>query len=284
MLGLARYAIKSPLHVGVLAALFAAVPMLYGLSAALVALTTLRFGITSGSRVLAFALVGGVVSWQMSGIPLSMLVLVLMVILAEILRSSQSWTRTLLASLVLGIVLSLIAQVFLSSELNGLLDTMQKVFAGGQRQSTYWQQFESIRPMVGYVLVTMQIIEAVLFLLLARYWQSGLFNPGGLKAEMHTMRFSRQEIIFLVAGAGIFALIQPGMIVLFGFPFIFAGFALVHGIMAKLKLGEQWLASVYIVAVILFQIILPLFVVLVVLDTVIDIRARISERPESDNE
>ncbi|MDX1473097.1 MAG: hypothetical protein R3309_02945 [Reinekea sp.] len=283
MLGLARFAMKSPLHTGILAALFAVVPLLYVVSAALVALTTLRQGLTAGTRILVFAMVGGLVSWQLSGIPLSLLVLVIVTLLAGVLRVSQSWNRTLLVGAFLGLLLAFLAQMLFQEQFNNLVEMAQKLVSTGAVDDQTGQFFELLKPMVGFVILSSQLLEALLSLLLARYWQAGLYNPGGLTTEMHAMRFTRHEVVILSGAALIALLYLPGALMLFGIPFIFAGMALMHGIVAKLKLGGQWLVALYIGLVLFNQIIVPLLMVAVVADSFFDVRSRIPERSSQDD-
>lgn len=284
MLGLARYAMKSPLHTGVLAALFAATPLLYFVSAALVALTTLKHGISFGTRVLLMAMAGGLVSWYISGVPLSLLVLVLVTLLAEVLKATQSWSRTLVLGSVAGLVLAVIAQKLFGVQFNSILDGIQQVISADSTDAAEWQLLELTRNWIGYIVISTQLAEAVLSLLLARYWQAGLFNPGGLKVEMHALRFTKQEVAFLVAAVLLSVLYLPGAVMLFGIPMVFVGMAILHGIVTKLDLGGQWLVALYIGALLFIQFILPLLVLVVIVDSVIDLRSRIPERTKSDNE
>lgn len=284
MLGLARFAMKSPKHLGILAALFAVVPMLYVFSAALVALTTLRHGFTAGTRVLLWAMIGAIVSWQLSGVPFSMLVLSMATILAFVLRSTQSWSRTLLVGALLGIGLAVVAQGLFQEQFDAIVESIQALISEGDESSANWLVMEMLRPSVGFVILSSQYFEALLALLLARYWQAGLYNPGGLKAEMHAMRFTWQEAIVWMVAISLAIMYQPFAIMLLGIALIFAGMALIHAIVAKLKLGGQWIVAAYIALILFNQIILPLLVLAVLVDSVIDIRSRIPERTQSDNE
>lgn len=284
MIGLARFALKSPLHIGILAAVFAVVPMLYVLSAALVALTTLRHGFTAGTRTLLFAIGGALVSWQLTGVPLSILVLSISTLLAFVLRVTFSWNRTLIVGAVLGIVLALVAQAFMQEQFNELLSSVQELASGGDQSSPGWAMIDLVKPHVGFIMLASQLFEALLSLIIARYWQAGLFNPGGFKAEMHQLRFTWQEMVFLVIAIIASLVNGSAAMLLLVIPLGFAGFALVHGIVAKLKLAGQWLIGFYIALVLLNQIILPLLMVLVCLDSIFDFRKRIDKRAQSENE
>jgi hypothetical protein len=284
VLGLARFAMKSPLHTGILAALLAVVPLLYVFSAALVALATLRHGLTAGTRILVFAFIGGLVSWQLSGVPLSLVVLAMGAILAVVLRETQSWSRTLLVGSVLGVVLAFLAQALFQEQFSALIESVRSMMIIDEQGSAQWQVFESLKPVVGYMILGSQLMETLLALLLARYWQAGLYNPGGLKAEMHQLRFTAQEAVVLIVAVALALFLQPAAMMLFGIPFIFAGLAFMHGIVAKLKLGGQWLVALYIAMLPFNQIIVPLLVLIVLVDSFVDIRSRVAERPGSDDE
>jgi hypothetical protein len=284
MLGLARFAMKSPLHTGALAALFAATPLLYFVSAALVALTTLRYGISHGTRILLMAMAGGLVSWYLSGVPLSLLVLVLVTLLAEVLKATRSWSRTLVLGSIIGLVLAFAAQNLFGDKFDSILDGIQQVFVPDGAESVEFQLLEMTRNWIGYIVISTQLAEAVLSLLLARYWQAGLFNPGGLKGEMQELRFSKQEVVFLVAAVLLSVLYLPGAVMLFGIPLVFVGMALLHGIVTKLGLGGHWLVALYIGSVMFIQFILPLLVLVVIADSMFDLKSRIPERTKSDNE
>jgi hypothetical protein len=284
VLGLARFAMKSPLHTGILAALFAAIPMLYALSAALVALTTLRFGISYGTRVLAGALVGGLVSWQMSGIPLPLLALPFVAVLAIVLRSTQKWSYTLIAGSFVALVLAIGLQNLFTDQINSIMGIVQEAVTGGDTSLPQWQLFESAKAIAGYLILASMSLEAYLMLLLGRYWQSGLYNPGGFRAELHGMRFTKQEIAVLIVLVGIAWVTQRAAVMLFGIPFIFAGLALVHGVIAKTKLGGQWLVAVYIGLLLFNQIIVPVLVCAAIIDAMIDIRSKLPSKAQANNE
>ncbi|WP_040556456.1 DUF2232 domain-containing protein [Reinekea blandensis] len=284
VLGLARYAMRSPLHTGILAALFAAVPMLYVVSAALVALTTLRHGLSQGTRVLALALIGGLVSWQITGLPLFFVVLVLSTLLGAVLRTTQSWSRTLLAGAVLGLVFAIVVQAQFGPQFSALIDSVWPLFSVNVADDVEQRLLAAIKSVVGYLAMSSQLFETILALLLARYWQAGLYNPGGLKAEMHALRFTVQEVVLLSLAVLLAMFIQPAALMLFSIPMIVVGMATVHGIVAKLTLGGQWLVALYIALIMFLQIIVPLLIVLVLVDSFFDLRSRIRPDSESDNE
>jgi len=284
VLGLARYAMQSPLRTGILAAVFAVLPFLYVLSAGLVALTTLRHGLTAGTRLLLIAMIGALISWRLTGVPLSMLVLTIVTLLAVVLRESRSWSRTLVSGSVIALLFALIAQSQFQAQFDTAITSMQNILTDGDASSIEWQMLDKLKPLVAYGIMASELMEALLSLLLARFWQAGLYNPGGLKKEMHNLRFSRVELLGLVIAVLVSLAVQPGAVLLFGIPFVFSGISLIHGIVAKVNLGGQWLVALYIALIFAYQIIVPLLVLLVLVDSFVDIRQRVPNRVKSDNE
>jgi hypothetical protein len=286
VLGLARYAMRTPLHTGILAALFSLLPMGFIVSTPLVGLATLRYGFTTGSRVLGIALVGGVLGWLVFGLPIQLLFLPLIAVFALFLREWQSWGRALVVSAYVGVLLSFGLEFVLGDFFNLVAEEWANLSSSFDDETALiLMAVVEARPIYKYVAANGFLEITMLFLLWARFLQAALFNPGGLKAELHTLRLSQKELLLLVLGAVLSAaLIDVQAMALFSFSFVFAGMALTHGIVAKLKLGGQWLVATYIALVLFNQIILPLLVLLVLVDSVLDIRARIPERTGSDSE
>jgi hypothetical protein len=284
MMGLARFAMKSQLNAGVLAAGFAALPLLYAISAALVALVTLRRGPTDGTKVLIWSLIGGLVSWQWTGMVLPLLVLPVTALLAMVMRSVQNWSVLLTVAALMGVVLALIAQTLFNDRFEAVITQVQLGVAGADSTQPMWQMLESVKPNAAFLVMTVELIEALLCLLLARYWQSGLYNPGGFREELHGLRVSGRLLVALVVLAGLAYAVKPAAVLLLLLPLLFAGVALVHGVIAKTNMGGQWLIAFYVGGLLLNQFILPLLVLAAVVDGVLDIRARIAKAPDQNDE
>lgn len=284
MMGLARFAMKSQLNAGVLAAGFAALPLLYALSAALVALVTLRRGATEGTRVLLWSLAGGLISWQLTGMVLPLLVLPVTALLAMVMRSVQNWSVLLSVAALVGIVLAMAAQGLLGDRFEAVITQVQVGVTGTDTSQPLWQMLESVKPNAAFLVMTVELLEALLCLVLARYWQAGLYNPGGFRQEFHALRISGRLLVALVLLAGLAYVVKPAAMLLLLLPLLFAGVALVHGVIAKTNMGGQWLLAFYVGGLLLNQFILPLLVLGAVIDGVVDIRARLTKAPDQNDE
>lgn len=284
MIGFARFAMKSRLNAGALAAGLAALPMLYAISAALVALVTLRRGSTEGTRVLMFSLAGALVAWQLTGLVLPLLVLPITALLAMVLRQTQDWSQLLVFAAVLGLFVAFGADRVMGDRLAVVIGQVQAVMTGNDSSNPVWRMFEAVKPDAAYLVTAAEMFEALLCLVLARYWQAGLYNPGGLRTEFHELRISGRPLLVLVGLLIVAFLVKPAAMLLLLLPLFFAGAALVHGMVAKAKLGGQWLVAFYLGAVLFNQFMLPLLVLVAVADGVVDLRSRLAKRPDQDDE
>ncbi len=114
-------------------------------------------------------------------------------------------------------------------------------------------------------------------MLLARWWQAVIFNPGGLKKELYQIRLSYLSVALFVAAAGLSWLgnlvsmdIMPILYAGFGA----AGFSLLHNLLARLPTGRLWLTVVYIGFIIVFPRSIEIIAMFAVLDVLLNFRER----------
>ncbi len=91
---------------------------------------------------------------------------------------------------------------------------------------------ELIRPvLVASTAVTVQLFS-VLALVLARYWQAALYNPGGFGREFRALKLPKQTMAVLVAVMVVAPFLGPQFIILASassLVLVLAGIALMHG-------------------------------------------------------
>jgi hypothetical protein len=124
---------------------------------------------------------------------------------------------------------------------------------------------------------------AILSLFLARSWQASLYNPGGWREEFHQIRLSSRMVMGLILLIMVLPMLGVGSALIIAVavvPIMICGFALVHGVIAKRKLGGQWLFGVYFSAILLFPTVFMLIALLALVDSLVDFRARMQE-PDS---
>lgn len=292
MRGLTQAATSSIL----LAALSLVIPPASMLSSAVVALVTLRKGATSGALILgvATAASAGIALLSLGSVSLAIGFLVLLWVpawlLAALLRSSRSLSLMVVGGMVLGFVM-------LGSQFIGSTDPV----ADWQRLLTPFvaslvdaelvepaQQAGLVTLMAGWmpgIIAAGFFLQMVVSLLLARWWQAMLYNPGGFRAEFHQLRLPRMLSVVLLLAA--LPLLLQGVervtllehvVVLMLVAWFIHGLALVHGLIGKLGSGSGWLIGTYLLLLFALPHMMIALAMAGIADAWFDFRARLGPR------
>lgn len=283
MRALAEFIMRGRTQASLVVAVAASLPMLFWGAAAAGSLVLLRRGLADALSVLVWALLP-VLFWWYYGEPRPLMVLSGTLVLALVLRRSQSWVRVLLTSVCVGVLLaSAIDQLFAESLQQSVQELMQRLpemLGEGYRQLTDAERarLADIVPpvLVGMIGALLQL-SCLAALMLARWWQAILFNPGGFQREFHALRLhpavaSGLLLAMLMAPAGGSDLLM--LAPLCSVPLLVAGLALVHGMLGLKRIAAFWVVGVYVSLVLFIQLMYPLLVLLAVVDSVIDFRGR----------
>jgi hypothetical protein len=255
--GLAEFAMRGRLQALLIAVAGAGSLLFCWVSAAVIALVTLRKGVASGAWLYVWAILpAGTVMYVMgdSG-PLTLLTATFF--LAVVLRNSVSLPLTLLVSIGAGLATGMLLLAFSGQYLDEIVVNFGEFMAGMEKQLS-----EGTEPVVLNKPTALQIagvlgagtaMMSVLSLLLARYWQAQLYNPGGCGEEFRSLRYPPSTSVLLVVVAlGLSSLGLHyriwGMIIFI--PLTFAGLALVHARVHYRGQGGGWLAWFYVLWII----------------------------------
>jgi len=262
----------------------AALPLLYWLGAAAGCLVLLRRGLRDALGVLALGLLPALAWWLYSDDPRALLVLLGSASLALVLRASESWNRVLLVSIAMGVVFSVVLGTAFAPQIEMLAQALIKVMPSllgdvYQKLSVDEQaRFASlIAPVLTGLIAALLQIVSLLSLLVGRYWQALLYNPGGFGREFRAIRFPLLPAMLLLACMLLGPNLGPQMAMLTplcSVPLVFAGLALIHGLVAQKRLARFWLVGLYVTLLLFMQLIYPLLVVLAIVDSLIDFRGR----------
>jgi hypothetical protein len=269
----------------------AAMPVLFWLSAAAGCLVYLRRGMKDASGVLLWALLPALVWWYF-GEPRTLMVLLGTLVLAAQLRSSESWNRVLLVSialgLVYGVVLGVVFQVPIEAMAQQLEKLLPRLLQGFYQQLSVEEQARLaalIAPVLTGLIAALLQAVSVLALILGRYWQAVLYNPGGFGREFRAIRIPLWPALMLLACMLVGPNFGPQIAMLTplcSVPLVFAGLALMHGLVVRGTLGKFWLVGLYVTLLLFMQLIYPLLVVLAIVDSLIDFRGRLAPK-DADN-
>jgi len=263
------------------------------LGAAVVSLVTLRIGVLQGLLVLVAATTVTMLFYRLTGVPAATIAVTVLLLWAPcwlislVLRRTVSLAGAMLAAAVLGIVaLVLIYAVsgdpapWWYEHLLLIRSALEEagLFPQGVSVDALLQDLS--RLMTGMVVASLAL-GAVCSLLVGRWWQALLVNPGGLHSEFCTLRFP-QSTGLMVLGLMIFTqftrspasdMAAQGVLVLL-VPYLFAGLAVLHGLVARHGRGKGWLIAVYALLGIIPQTAL-LLSGLGLIDTWVDFRRRL---------
>jgi len=283
MRALAEFIMRGRMQAIFVVAGAAALPMLFWLSAAAGSLVLLRRGLNDALSVLVWAVIPAL-AWWYFGDPRTLLVLLGSLGLALLLRSHASWVRVMVCSVGLGLLYVWALGAVFGEPIAALASELHKVLpdalSGAYQQLSVEERgrLESLLvPVLTGLLAALLQIVTLLSLMLGRYWQAALYNPGGFGSEFRALRFPPMLAMLLLVGMLLgpnlgaqLAVLTP----LCSVPLVFAGLALMHGLVAQGRLPRFWLVGLYVTLVLFMQLIYPLLAVLAIVDSLFDFRGR----------
>ncbi|MBI5451228.1 MAG: DUF2232 domain-containing protein [Gammaproteobacteria bacterium] len=174
------------------------------------------------------------------------------------------WTRLLEA--VLMPLLADLRTTMPEAELKKLLENMAEVMTG---------------------LVAAMIVYSIMInLMIARWWQSLLFNPGGFRAEFLRLRLGRVATIvaliiiaFSMLGGKAMSSLAGNLVVLVVAVFSLQGLALLHAMIDHYKAHVGWLVGAYVLMLLLAPQAMVTLAALGLTDSWLDFRARWGSMP-----
>ena len=251
------------------------------LGAAVLALVTLRRGAGEGAYILAWAVLPAGFLLAVFGDIGSFGMIVGSTALAALLHWTRSWQMTLLGACLLGIITGLLMLTLGLSLLEQSASEIAEWIANAERWLARNGSDLILPPAPSAVAIAgmlglVNAMSCVACLLLARWWQAALYNPGGFRREFHQLRYS--PIISL--GLALALLLISGWgpdsrpwAMLFAIPLSLAGMGLLHARVAYNENATTWLTIFYLLWLLLDPIKLGV-IGFAVLDSFVDFRSR----------
>jgi hypothetical protein len=236
------------------------------LAAATLALPTLRLGPREGMIVMAGALpVVAVAGYFLMGSALdaagfALVIWVPVILVSWVLRVTTNLSSALAAAVGLGslsvtgfyLVVDDVAGFWknqFQTLLKPILDQQAQV-AGDASIATTLDVFS--RFATGSVAAG-SILSVMLSILLARWWQAGLYNPGGFRKEFISLRLNKWlaltvlvSIATILMSGGDVGLFVANLILPVFVGAMMAGFSVVHALLSDNPNGRFWLTGLYI--------------------------------------
>jgi len=276
MRALATYIMRGPVQAMLVTAALALVSlipvlgMVSVLSGAAVALVTLRYGARQGLMVLLGAcLVTSIFMYfvfgtMVLGLMFALLLWLPLLCLALLLRNGGSWSILLDAAAAMGIAGIALFYLLLGDPLpfwQATLGQLMNIMAsqGGMGDMSQVQaQIPLIAEWMTGMLAAALVMGLVLSMMLARWWQSLLFNPGGFKQEFYALRQSRVAsltvlviLLFSLFDLGLISNFAGDIMITVVVVYSVVGLALIHFLVVRTGKHSAWLVGVYVLLFIL---------------------------------
>lgn len=272
MRGLGAYIMRGPLQAMLVTAALALVSLIpvlgvvSVLSGAALALVTLRHGARQGMIVLlgASVITGAFMYFVFGAMALGLIFTLLLwlplLLLALVLRSTASWSMSIDAVAALGLV-GIVAFYLVTGDpvqfwqtvLSRLLAAMSAQGGGMAEMEAVQNQLPVFARWLTGMLAGGLVMGQVLGLMVGRWWQALLYNPGGFRREFFELRQSRIAALVVVL---ILALSLPDlgrlsdmagdMMIVIVMLYSVVGLALVHALVARAGRHVGWLVALYI--------------------------------------
>ena len=283
MRALAERVMMGPRHAIVLTVVLNAIPLppVQFVGIALIALVYLRLGSQSGLMVAGWSLVPlGLWTVILGGPPITLALLFVVMIGAQVLRQADSWRGVMIVAVFHGALLTLIVAPFAAEWFRQMLAPAVAF------QEPYAPEGITTRQLYDNALAYFGAAHALLFvgvMMLARWWQSVLYNPQAFGREMRGLRLTPMFVIGLIVVAVLCIVAGiPQSIVMLFVPLLVSGLALIHWLVADRQLGAGPLVVLYVVLLVLNQLAIPLVMLLSLLDSSFDLRKRLAVKNDSD--
>ena len=235
-------------------------------------LVTLRKGAIAGLQVIFGSLVLTVLLIWLTGFNPQIVIAVVIGIwlpvwfCACVLRITASQGQLILAAGMCSLLYILITHLMLGNVAewwdNWLKLWLDQVLQE-DRKAQYQEILATAAPLMNAMTAAGLFISLATTLLVARWWQAALFNPGGFREEFHALCLPKGLIFAVIAGLVLVFLdkASPGTLVLdifllLVFLYLFQGLAVIHRTVVSRKMAQGWLIWMYMLLFVVPQSIL----------------------------
>ena len=272
MQAIAEFAMRSRAHAIGTSLVAGVLPLLGWLSLVIVALVYLRQGLMAGSMVLLWTMLPFGIQTYIVGDP-TVLSLVGIFLLAGLLRLTLSWEMVLMMavfySAIAGLLFELVALDKFLSVYSDYLEILEMPVALTATE---------LRVVIANSVMILVAYGMIAMLLLARWCQAALYNPGGFKKEFHQIRLSPVAgAIILIALIACYSLddLLGRWLPLLTVPLVIAALAFVHWLMASRQLSTRWIVGFYFTLLLFGQLVYPFLILLGLMDSALNLRNRL---------
>lgn len=214
-------------------------------------------------------------------------------LLANNLRQNIGLSMVLLMGALLGVVMTVGIYVTLESPADWwyehvteqVIPMMEEAGVVLPTGPEYEQSIKEATRLMTGMLATLVVFGVSVGLLVARWWQAMLYNPGGFAREFHSLRIGSVAAgggaliaVLAYSGDGYFPELSANLLPVVIALFLFQGLAVVHNLVARTGGNKGWLIATYILLVFSMPYALKLVAGVGLVDNWLNIRNRVSAK------
>ena len=257
-------------------------------SVSTIGLVTLRKGAAEGFIVSLWVILPLLLSYMFSASSPFMAVvsgvaLINMALVANAHRVTADWNFSLGIATLSGVVLVCLAGLFFQADLNDFVNESEERLATASKQ-TGLTMLALTRNGVLAFFAWVVIFNTVIGLVLSRWWQALLYNPGGFQEEFQMLRLSpKLSLVCLsifIAGLALGGNYQLWLR-LASIPLLIGGLAIVHYVVQHKGFGRQVLVVMYVGLFLFGPVLMVLLGALGAADSVMNFRTRLADDKQS---
>ncbi|XXK44173.1 hypothetical protein ACMAY4_07810 [Porticoccaceae bacterium nBUS_17] len=257
-------------------------------SVSTIGLVTLRKGAAEGFIVSLWVILPLLLSYMFSASSPFMAVvsgvaLINMALVANAHRVTADWNFSLGIATLSGVVLVCLAALLFQAEMNDFVNELEEMLATASEQSGQTMLVLTRNGFLAFV-AWVVIFNTVIGLVLSRWWQALLYNPGGFQEEFQMLRLSpKLSLVCLsifIAGLALGGNYQLWLR-LASIPLLIGGLAIVHYVVQHKGFGRQVLVVMYVGLFLFGPVLMVLLGALGAADSVMNFRTRLADDKQS---
>lgn len=279
MFWLASFIMRGRVQASAVAALGNALPLI---TPATIGLVALRKGFSEGGLICLWGLLPVFLTYFYSDsnqffVLLTACNFLNILLVCGILRYRGDWEMALVSLVITSIILMGSLLLIFQQDFEVLVQRLIEVFEEASRQTNI-ESLKIEKSSIAVFTTWTIVLNTFLGVVIARWWQSIIFNPGGFKEEFQGIRLNRKLLILifsiLVLSSAIFKQ-HSNWAYLSIFPLVVGGLSLFHWLVNEKNLGKVPIIFTYVFMVLFTPFVILILALLGTVDCFYNVRQKL---------
>ena len=279
MFWLASFIMRGRVQASAIAALGNALPLI---TPATIGLVALRKGFSEGGLICLWGLLPVFLTYFYSDsnqffVLLTACNFLNILLVCGILRYRGDWEMTLVSLVIISIILMGSLLLIFQQDFEVLVQRLIEVVEEASRQTNI-ESLKIEKSSIAVFTTWTIVLNTFLGVVIARWWQSIIFNPGGFKEEFQGIRLNRKLLILifsiLVLSSAIFNQ-YSNWAYLSIFPLVVGGLSLFHWLVNEKNLGKVPIIFAYVFMVLFTPFVILILALLGTVDCFYNVRQKL---------